>query len=174
MNRKDYAKNKIMYALQKIDYHKARMTKKKPDNLLSKVYFIMENYSKIDYLTLTRVFKDIPEAKIRKAVKYLNDLGVLDWDGKKLTNSKMVRLEQKDYATFVKDLEEKMKKKSGKNRLNLKEISDLFDKADKGEQPKQVKQTKTVETKDEQWVEIEYSQDVIMKVKKSKLKKLLE
>lgn len=171
--KQDYYKNKIMYALQKIDYAKARMTNKKPDNLLSKIYFVMENYAEIDYLTLTRVFKDIPERKIRTAVKYLSDLGVLDWEGKKLTNSKMVKLQKKDYATFISELEDKMKKKSGKERLNLKEISDIFDKADKGE-PEPQKQEKTEKTSDDQWVEIEYSKDVIIRTKKSKLKKLLE
>ena len=171
MKKNQYYKNKIQYALQKIDYAKARMENRTPDNILTKIYLVMENYSEIDFLTMTKVLEDIPADKVKKAVKYLNDLGVLSWEGKRLSNDKIIRVEEKDYSSFVKELEQKMKKSTGKERLNLKELKDIFTKADEGDQPKQ---EKTVQTKDEQWVEIEYSQDVIMKVKKSKLKKLLE
>jgi len=176
MNKNDYYKNKIMYALQKIDYAKARMSNKKPENLLSKIYFVMENYAEIDYLTLTRVFKDIPETKIKVAVKYLADLGVLSWSGKRLTKDKMVRMEKKDYATFVRELEENLKKKTGKERLNLKDIQDVFTMADVGEPEKSVKVSAQKEDKEQKddWVEIEYAKDVFLRVKKTRLKKLLD
>ena len=181
-NKRNYYSGKIQYSLQKIDYSLARMNNKKPDNLLSKIYFVMDNYNEIDYLTLTRVFKDIPESKIRKAVKYLSDLGVLSWEGKRLLNDKMVRVEKKDFATFVRDIEAKMKKSKGKNRLNLKEIQDVFQQAEEETEPIQVpkKEEKehkvkvNVEEEEDEWVEIKYSKDVIIKTKKSKVKKLLE
>lgn len=176
MNKKQYYKNKIQYALQKIDYAKARMENKEPDNLLSKIYLVMENYNEIDFLTLTRVLQDIPESKVRKAVKYLNDLGVLSWGGKRLSKDKMVKMESKDYATFVNELEDRLKKASGKNRLNLKDLQDVFLQADHPEIKESVKVPQPEEDReqDDSWVEIPYSKDVFLRVKKTKLKKLLE
>ena len=175
MDKKQYYKNKIQYALQKIDFALARMKNKDPDNLLSKIYLVMENYTEIDYLTITRVLQDVPEAKIRKAIKYLQDLGVLTWEGKKLTEGKMVKVQQKDYSTFIKELEGKMKVAKGKDRLNLSEIQEIFKQADTGNHSETRAEPKVEqEPEKEDWVEIPYSKDVFIRCKKSKLKRLLE
>lgn len=180
MNKKEYYRNKIMYALQKIDYAKSKMGNKKHSNILSTIYFVLQNYNELDYLTLTKVMSQYKDKEIRKALRYLSDLGVVDWQGKRILKDKMIKLQSKDFVTFVKDLERKTKSGTGKERLSLAEIKDIIRLSEQEcePEPREEKQEKTVpepkKADDEDWVSINYSDDLILNVKKSRLKKLLE
>jgi hypothetical protein len=116
--------------------------------------------------------------EIRKALRYLNDLGVVDWKGERIMKDKMIKLQSKDFITFVKDLERKIKSGTGKERLSLGEIKDIIrlSESECFEEPEEEKPVKLpkVKEQDDEWVKIRYSEDLILNVKKSRLKKLLE
>jgi hypothetical protein len=58
MNRKDYQTNKIMYALAKIDYHKAKLEgDESPKNIISKLFFVLQTYKDIEIETIMSITK---------------------------------------------------------------------------------------------------------------------
>jgi hypothetical protein len=155
MNKKKYYTNKIMYALSKIDYAKSKLEGKEHKNQLASVYFMLLNYKKVDLKTLMNVTK-LTRDEITKALNFLRELGVTDWDGKYLREDKEIRATEKpSFATFVRELERKYEEKYGKPM------------------PDKVKEEIKEEPEDNDWVEIDYEPDLKIRVKKKRLKELL-
>ena len=132
-------------------------------NVLSTVFFVMQNYREIDIdqlVKVTRFNRDV----VRQALLQLNALGILGWQGKNLTSAKKVRVNDKivlkdkpTFAEFVKDLEQKMKDKYGVS-------------PGEGQQPVQHQEPPQQK---ERWMEIEYDSGLIIRISKQRLKALI-
>ena len=170
MSRKKYYENKILYSLSKIDYAKSKMAGKEHTNRLATLYFVLLNYKKVDMNTILDVTK-LTRADVVSALNVLKQLGLTDWDGAYLRGNKEIRVNHDANLTFseyVKELEKKYRAKYGKP-LN-KDIKLELEKV--GLEPEIKSETKSEPAEDD-WIEIKYSDDVIIKVKKERLKKLL-
>lgn len=154
-----------MYALSKIDYAQSQLAGVEHKNRLATLYFILLNYKKIDLktiLSLTKLSRD----EVVEALKVLKKLGLTDWDGIYLTETKEIEVRQDTnmtFAEFVKDLQKKYKDKYG---------SDL-DKDTKKELDIEPEPETKPEPQKDDWIEIKYSDSVVIKVKKERLKELL-
>lgn len=165
MKRKDYYKNKILYALSKIDYAQSQLAGVEHKNKLATLYFILLNYQKVELKTVLQLTK-LSRDEVVNALNVLRKLGLTDWDGVYLKDDKEITVRKDTDMTFsqyVKDLQERYYKKYGEplGEVKLKE-PDV--------EPKQ--EIKPEAQKDD-WIEIKYSEDIIIKVKKERIKDLL-
>lgn len=164
MKKKEYYENKILYALSKIDYAQSKMANKEHKNKLATLYFVLQNYKKIDLKTIMNVTK-LNKDDVVFALNVLKQLGLTRWTGEYLTKNKTIYVTEDakpKFTDYIQELNKKYYKKYGEPLLKGKEMV-LDDEVILGkEQPQE-----------DEWIEIQYSKDVIMKVKKSSLKKLL-
>jgi hypothetical protein len=157
MNAKDYYNNKILYELGKIDYALARRDGAENSRGFAKIYSAMIAYGgKITFELLIKL-TGLDRDTIVPKLKHLKDLGVISWDGEYLKNEKEIVAEKPDFRTWYAELQKKMK---GQNIIVPEE------------EPSAGAHRESQESHD--WVEIPYSEGVVLKVKKSKLKRLLE
>lgn len=160
MNRKDYFNNKILYSLGKIDYALARRDGGENSRGFAKIYTAMLTYGGRVTLELLIKMTGLHRETIIPKLKHLKELGVISWDGSYLSQGKEIIAEKPDFRAWYAELQKKMK---GENI----EMED-FD-----EGTKDIGATgETHESHD--WVDIPYSDGVILRVNKSKLKRLLE
>lgn len=155
MNKKSYWTNKIQYALQKIDYSKSRLLGREHKNILSTLYFVLQNYQKVDLNTIMNTTK-LSREDVSYGLRLLREIGVAGWEGDYLSLEKEIEVKDKvDWKTFVKNLDEKVAKLHGKSPEEkiVKKI----------EEP----------VESDGWVNIQLEDDMIIKVTKTKLKKLL-
>jgi hypothetical protein len=165
MNRTKYWQNKILYALGKIDYAQSRMRRKENNNALSRIYAVLLSYGKdgCDLSTLMQLAKLNREEVVRH-LKQLKEMGIADWLGRNLKESKKVKVNdvpsQKVYEGIHTD------------QFQEHLVGYGFDKDGAVILPKDVPVHDTeahikAAKHDDGWVEIRYSSDVILKVKKS-------
>lgn len=162
MNKKDYYINKIQYALAKIDFAKNRLNNEKdPKNIISTLFYVLQSRKEVDIETLMRITK-FSRDEVIKGLQYLNAIGLADWRGYEIEgkNRTIKYTEQKNFSEYVKELEEKMTKAEGK----------IFSEKKK---PNKVREIEDVKDDEDEWVEVKYNPDVILKIKKSKLKELM-
>jgi hypothetical protein len=97
--------------------------------------------------------------RLSKGLQYLNAIGLADWRGADLTEkNKSIKYKEKgDLASFIKELEGKLGEMEGKKKSKIVVPTDIEDKVEV----------------EEGWVEVQYSPDVILKVKRSKIKELM-
>lgn len=150
--------NKILYSLAKIDYHKAKLLgEQNPKNVISKLFFVLQSYKEIDIDTIMRITK-LSKDEVIKGLQYLNAIGLADWRGLYLTDKKnktVTYTEKGDLIKFIQELEVKIAEMEGKKVPTKIEI------------PEDEKEC------NDQWVEVQYNPDVILRIRKSKLKELM-
>ena len=163
MDKKQYYINKITYSLSKIDYAKSKLLGREHKNILSTVYFVLQNYKKIDLQTILNTTK-LNRDDVSYGLHLLKEIGVAGWEGEFLNLESEIEVREKpDWKTFVKNLDEKISKmKNTKKSEPLKEVVQELK-----------EEINTQEKMCEEWIEVKYSDEVIMKIKKSKLKELL-
>ena len=154
MKKNQYYKNKIMYALQKIDYAKSKLAGIEHKNNLATVYFILLNYNKTDLNNLLQLTK-LSRKEITQALKILKELGLTEWEGVYISGDKEIVVKKNENLTFsqyVKNLDKRYQEKYGES---------LEEDIDAG----YIEESKKEE---ESWIEIDY----IIKVKKERIKEM--
>lgn len=115
----EYYKNKIAYALSKIDYAQSRINKEKDRKPLSKIYNAFLLYgSKIKLQQLIKV-TNLSRDEIVPHLKTLKELGLVSWDGSYLNANKVVQEQQRatkpTFAEWYKKFKEDYDKKYGEH-----------------------------------------------------------
>jgi len=165
MKSKLYWQNKICYALAKIDYAKSRITGSKNINERSKIYSTIMHYGGKVSLDAIMTFTKLDKGQIIDILQEMKVLGVVRWDGRIGLKKPVMAQSDKTVFEYV------------KNGVKEKVIGLGFDYDGAVIHPLDVAETKqkpqTETQADNDWVEIKYSNDVIIKTKKSAVKQRL-
>lgn len=156
------AENKILYSLDKIDYHKRR--KSKP---LVRVFSAILALDGVMTLKLLMARTGFSRDKLMPLLRELKSYGLLSWEGKYLAQDKVITSEKPEFREWYDDLQRKLR---GESTALAKKVDDsIVIEKDKKEEKIKIKCKCEVDDSEE-WVEIQYSEDVILKVKKKKIK----
>lgn len=172
MNRHKYWQNKILYALSKIDYAQSRMRKQENTSALSKIYCVLLGYGKdgCDLSTLLELTK-LSREQVIPQLKQLRNMGLADWVGNYLKKDKKVKVSdvpsQKIYDGIKTDQYEEHLVGFGFDKDGA---ACLPQDVPKHDVEAHVSAAKGI---NDEWVEIRYSHDIILKVKKSAVREKL-
>jgi len=149
MKKQDYYENKVLYALNKIEYAKQRMGVK--DELaLSKLYAAMMLYGgRADVSVLMRV-SGLGRDVVVRGLRELRSLGIADWGGKYLRSDTPVVVERDKFRDWYLSLQEKLK-------------GDVVP----------VQEVPVAEVPVAEWVEVRIDDSLVLRVTKERLKKAL-
>lgn len=162
-----YWQNKIVYALSKIDYAKAQINNTENINERSKIFSVLLQYGGKTKVTTIEQLTKLPQKVIVPVLQELRNLRIVEWSG---------RLGKFKEVKAKKDL--KVVYEGVKGKFTEKIVGYGFDEKGGLIHPDDFVNGDAVVAKpkeqiDEGWVEVDYSDDVKLRVRKEKLKKAL-
>jgi hypothetical protein len=161
-----YYEDKIKYALSKIDYAKSKMNRQRNDGARATIYFLLNQYRQDATFELLCNLSKLPKDRVLEILKELQTLGLLKWDGAKLTENKEITLTKPDLVTWCGDLQKKLKKMG----INSTKVGDLILPPPCDEKKQEI----VIDApQSSDWIEIELEDGLIIKTTKQKLKERL-
>lgn len=165
---KAYWQNKIVYSLQKIDYSKSMIEGRKPLNERSKVYACLVMYGGNAKLEQIVKITELPKDMVLSVIKELKALKLIEWSG---------RIGNKTKVATTKDVKVVFE---GIKEGNLTEKVTGFGFDGKGniihpDDFSETKQSNPIKqnNKHDDYVDVDWKDGVILRIRKDKLKELV-